>query len=57
MDTGGWIIMTLSVTAATTLFLWCMFKVLTTPGETEHVHGFEQETPDVAEQRRRDAQR
>ena len=46
MSTGGWIIMTLSVGGVSTLFVWCIYKVLVTPGESEHVHGFEIETPD-----------
>ncbi|MGF1450199.1 MAG: hypothetical protein ACFB20_12390 [Opitutales bacterium] len=46
MTTGGLIILVLSVGGVTLLFLWCIFKVLTTPSETAHVHGFEQETPD-----------
>jgi len=55
MDTGGWIIMICSVSAVVLLFIWCLVKVLTTPGESEHMHGFEQEPPDVAAQRSRDA--
>lgn len=46
MTTGGWIILILSVGTVTGLFIWCMYKVLSTPGETEHMHGFELETPD-----------
>ncbi len=46
MTTGGLIILVLSVGGVTLLFAWCIFKVLTTPTETAHVHGFEQETPD-----------
>ena len=49
MNTGGWIIMGLSVGTVCVLFVWCIFKVLTTPGETEHMHGFEIETPDEKE--------
>lgn len=49
MTTGGWIIMILSVGGATALFSWCLYKVLTTPGETKKVHGFEIETPDEKE--------
>lgn len=45
--------MTLSVGGVSTLFLWCIYKVLATPGESEHVHGFEIETPDEAAERRR----
>lgn len=46
MNTGGLLIMLLSVGSVTVLFGWCIWKVLTLPGETEHVHGFEIETPD-----------
>lgn len=46
MNTGGWIIMGLSVGTVSLLFVWCIYRVLTTPGETEHMHGFEMETPD-----------
>jgi hypothetical protein len=46
MNTGGWIIMFLSVGTVSVLFAWCIYKVLSTPGESEHLHGFEIETPD-----------
>ena len=46
MTIGGWIIMLLSVGAVTVLFFWCVVKVLTTPGDSEKLHGFEFETPD-----------
>ena len=47
MTLSGWIIMALSVSTVTVLFLWCIYKVLTIPEETEHIHGFEQDPPDV----------
>ena len=50
MTIGGWIIMLLSVSSVTMLMIWCIYKVLTTPGETEHIHGFEQKTPDEDEE-------
>jgi hypothetical protein len=53
MTPGGWIIMLVSVGSVTALFLWCIWKVLTTPGESDHVHGFEIETPDEVESRRK----
>jgi hypothetical protein len=53
MTTGGWIIMLLSVGAVTVLFLWCIWRVLRTPGETEKLHGFEFETPDEKAARER----
>ena len=49
MNSGGWFIMLLSVSTVSLLFFWCIYKVLTTPGETEHLHGFELETPDEKE--------
>ena len=47
MTTLGWLIMFISVGTVTALFAWCVYKVLTIPEETEHIHGFEQETPDA----------
>ncbi|MGC1481425.1 MAG: hypothetical protein WA771_13055 [Chthoniobacterales bacterium] len=46
MTLGGWIVMLISVSAVTTLFVWCIWKVLTTPGETERIHGTEFHPPD-----------
>jgi hypothetical protein len=46
MTPAGWLIMILSVGSVSILLTWCIFKVLTTPEETDHIHGFEQETPD-----------
>lgn len=46
MTIGGWINLILSVGLVTSAFAWCIYKVLTTPGETEHLHGFDLETPD-----------
>lgn len=46
MTNSGWIIMFLSVGSVSALLAWCVVKVFTTPEETEHIHGFEQETPD-----------
>ena len=46
MTLGGIIIMTLSVGSVASLFVWCIWKVLTTEGEDEKVHGFEFDTPD-----------
>lgn len=43
--------MLLSVGSVSLLFAWCIFKVLSTPGETEHLHGFEIETPDERDAR------
>jgi hypothetical protein len=41
--------MLLSVGTVTILFGWCVYKVLTTPNETEKVHGVEFQTPDMKE--------
>lgn len=38
MNTGGWIIMILSVGAVVGLFGWCLTKVLSTPGSTGRLH-------------------
>jgi len=46
MTLGGWIVMLVSVGSVTALFLWCLWVVLTTPEETEHLHGFDAHTPD-----------
>ena len=39
--------MILSVGSVSTLFCWCVVKVLTTPEDDEKLHGFEIEPPDV----------
>lgn len=46
MTTGGWIVMALSVGTVCTLFVWCMIKVTSTPGETERMKGIVSKTPD-----------
>ena len=46
MTIGGIITMVISVGGVSLLFGWCLYKVLSTPGETEHIHGFEFKTPD-----------
>lgn len=46
MTISGAIIMILSVGGVVSLFAWCIWKVLTTDGEEEKIHGFEIETPD-----------
>jgi len=53
MTIGGWLMLILSVGTVTALFAWCMYKVLTTPGEADHVHGFEIETPDEKKERQK----
>jgi len=46
MTAGGWLILVLSVGSVVILFVWCIYKVLTTPNETEKLHGFDSQTPD-----------
>jgi hypothetical protein len=38
MTLGGWINMALSVGFVTTLFVWCIWKVIAAPGPEPHVH-------------------
>lgn len=47
MTLAGWIIMIVSVSAVTALLAWCIFKVFSIPRDAEHLHGFEQKTPDT----------
>lgn len=46
MSAAGWFVMLLSVCGVLALFVWCIVMVLTIPEETEHVHGFDPDTPD-----------
>ena len=39
--------MLLSVGTVVSLFSWCIWKVLTTPHETEKIHGVDFHTPDM----------
>jgi hypothetical protein len=48
MTTGGWIIMIGSVTCVTTLFVWCIVRIITLPEPDSRLHGIDDiETPDV----------
>lgn len=38
MTTGGWVVMALAVSGMTGLLCWCVYKVLTTPSSSEHLH-------------------
>ncbi len=38
MTISGWIVMVLTVAGMTGLLLWCVYKVLSTPGSSEHLH-------------------
>ena len=35
-----------SICVVSFLLFWCIYKVLTTPGESEHIHGIEQSMAD-----------
>ena len=48
MTLGGWFVMLLSVGGMTGLLVWCIHKVITTPGSTERLHSqADLETPDI----------
>ncbi len=48
MNPDGWVVMIVSVGGVVAFFSWCMYKVLTTPGATEHLHSqADIETPDT----------
>jgi len=47
MTVSGWMVMLVSIGGVTLFFLWCIWKVLSTKGETGHIHGFEVEPKDV----------
>jgi hypothetical protein len=49
MTSAGWMVMAFSVGTVTILFLWCVYKVLTAPEQTENVHRRELHTPDMEE--------
>jgi hypothetical protein len=46
MNAGGWFMMIASVGGMTYFFSWCVYKVLTTPGSTEHLHSQKDRPPD-----------
>jgi hypothetical protein len=49
MTTAGWIVMLSSIATVILFMLWCIRKILSTPGESEHIHGIENPTPDTEE--------
>ena len=50
MNFGGWIMMAMAVGGVTGLLCWCVYKVVSTPGSTEHLHSqADIETPDIEE--------
>jgi len=53
LTVGGWVTMILSVGFVTGLLGWCIYKVVTTPGETEHLHSqVDLGTPDAERTKR-----
>jgi hypothetical protein len=38
MNLGGWITMIAAVGGMTGLLVWCVYKVVATPGSAEHLH-------------------
>lgn len=52
MTLGGWLIMVVSVGGMTLLLGWSIYKVVATPGSTEHLHSqADIETPDIERDR------
>ncbi len=50
MTTGGWIIMIVAVAGMTGLLAWCVYKVVSTPGSSEHIHAPSDIDPHDSEQ-------
>lgn len=38
MTAGGWLTLIFAVGGVTTLLSWCVYKVVSTPGASGHVH-------------------
>jgi hypothetical protein len=38
MTIGGWIVMTVALGGMSGLLAWCVYRVLSKPSATEHVH-------------------
>lgn len=48
LNAGGWTVMLLSIGAVTTLFSWCLYRVLSGPRQhDDSLHGMNIETPDT----------
>jgi hypothetical protein len=47
MTTAGWIIMLLSVGSVTTLFAWCLYRVVACKPPVEKMHGLNIDTQDI----------
>ena len=51
MTAAGWVIMILGTGGMTALLGWCIYRVVSTPGSTEHLHSqADIETPDRDEE-------
>jgi hypothetical protein len=51
MTVAGWVIMVLATGGMTALLVWCIYRVLATPGSAEHLHSqADIETPDREEE-------
>lgn len=46
MTLWGWLTMLASVGGTTAWVIWCFWRVLRTPDETEKLHGIDLHTPD-----------
>ena len=47
MTLGGWLVMIVSVGTVNSLFIWCIYKVMTEDKvEDHHIHGLDIDTPD-----------
>ena len=38
MTTAGWIVMIVAIGGMTGMLIWCVYKVVSTPGSEEHLH-------------------
>ena len=51
MTAAGWLILIVAVGGMTTLLIWCITKVMSTPGSEEHLHSqADIQTPDTREE-------
>lgn len=49
METGGWIIMALSVGGVSLFFFWTLYMAVTRKSSTKHIHSTLDEPPDIEE--------
>ena len=51
MTTAGWVLMLAATGGITAVLIWCVHKVVATPGSTEHLHSqADIEPPDRGEE-------